>query len=226
MTASGARDPRIDRRPGARAGRTAVRRRSRAGRSVYLALKLQRPLLLEGEAGVGKTEIAKVLAAALRTSLIRLQCYEGLDISHAVYEWNYPRQLLEIRLMERRRIDAARETLQRRVSHQAPAAPGPQPTGGGPPVLLIDELDRADEEFEGYLLEMLADFQITIPELGTIRAAEPPDRHHHVQPHARGSRRTQTALSVPLDRVSGLSRKSCASSPRRCRAPRRGWPSR
>jgi MoxR-like ATPase len=146
--------------------------------SVYLALTLQRPLFLEGEAGVGKTEIAKALAAALGTELIRLPCYEGLDISHAVYEWNYPRQLLEIRLLEANheldRTRAAehlftepfliRRPLLRALEHPMAAAP----------VLLIDEIDRADEEFEGFLLEFLSDFQVTIPELGTIRAEEPP----------------------------------------------------
>jgi len=146
--------------------------------SIYLALKLRRPLLLEGEAGVGKTEVAKVLASGLETDLIRLQCYEGLDISHAVYEWNYARQLLEIRLMEAAgavdRQKAARELfgeefLIKRPLLQALANGRPRP-----PVLLIDELDRADEEFEGFLLELLADFQITIPEIGTIRAATPP----------------------------------------------------
>jgi MoxR-like ATPase len=146
--------------------------------AVYLALKLQRPLLLEGEAGVGKTEVAKVLAAALGASLVRLQCYEGLDITHAVYEWNYSRQLLEIRLREAAgavdRDATARdlfsdEFLIRRPILQALTAKGPVP-----PVLLIDELDRADDEFEGFLLEMLADYQVTVPELGTLRAEQPP----------------------------------------------------
>jgi MoxR-like ATPase len=145
--------------------------------SIYLALKLQRPLLLEGEAGVGKTEVAKVLASGLETDLIRLQCYEGLDVSHAVYEWNYARQLLEIRLMEASgtvdRGKAASELFGEEFLIKRPllqALSNRKP----PPVLLIDELDRADEEFEGYLLELLADFQITIPELGTVRAAIPP----------------------------------------------------
>ena len=164
--------------------------------AIFLALKLRRPLLIEGEAGVGKTEVAKVLSAALGADLIRLQCYEGLDVTHAVYEWNYARQLIEIRLAEAAGAAADDE-----------ATPGQAPGGDGatdgrktrvrelfgpdflierpllqalrdgrprPPVLLIDELDRADEEFEGYLLELLSDFQITIPELGTIKAATPP----------------------------------------------------
>ena len=146
--------------------------------SIYLALRLRRPILLEGEAGVGKTEIAKVLATGLNTELIRLQCYEGLDVTHAVYEWNYARQLLEIRLREV--SDSAgtdsmasdlfgQDFLIKRPLLQALEARGPRP-----PVLLIDELDRADEEFEGYLLELLSDFQITIPELGTVRAVTPP----------------------------------------------------
>ena len=146
--------------------------------SIYLALKLRRPLLLEGEAGVGKTEVAKVLASGLQTRLIRLQCYEGLDVSHAVYEWNYARQLLEIRLMEASgavdRQKAAAELFTETFLLKRPLMQAL--TDGGPrqPVLLIDELDRADEEFEGYLLELLADYQITIPELGTIRAVTPP----------------------------------------------------
>ena len=147
--------------------------------SIYLALQLQRPLLLEGEAGVGKTEVAKVLASGLNTSLIRLQCYEGLDVSHAVYEWNYARQLLEIRLMEASgsldRRNASKELfsdefLIKRPLLQALAASESE----RPPVLLIDELDRADDEFEGFLLELLSDFQVTIPEIGTVRAVTPP----------------------------------------------------
>ena len=146
--------------------------------SVFLALKLQRPLFLEGEAGVGKTELAKVLSSALGSELIRLSCYEGLDVSHAVYEWNYQRQLLEIRRAEARgHADAApggdplfsERFLIRRPLLRALEAPH-----GRPPVLLIDEIDRADEEFEGYLLELLAEFQVTIPEIGTVRATERP----------------------------------------------------
>ena len=145
--------------------------------SVYLALTLRRPLFLEGEAGVGKTEIAKVLASALGARLIRLQCYEGLDVSQAVYEWNYSRQLLHIRLLEASgnvdRTAAERELFSEEFLIKRPllqALDGSE----GPVVLLIDELDRADEEFEGYLLEMLSDFQITIPEVGTYTADEPP----------------------------------------------------
>ena len=148
--------------------------------SIYLALKLNRPLLLEGEAGVGKTEVAKVLAAKTETEIIRLQCYEGLDITHAVYDWNYARQLIEIRVAEtqgdpaRTRDERVRELfgpdfLIERPLLQALRTPGEQPV-----VLLIDELDRADEEFEGYLLEFLSDFQVTIPELGTVKANTPP----------------------------------------------------
>jgi MoxR-like ATPase len=146
--------------------------------STYLALKLKRPLFLEGEPGVGKTEVAKVLAAALDTELIRLQCYEGLDVSHAVYEWNYPRQILEIRLLEGAhaldREAAERELFTEAFLIKRPLLRAIEQTRQRPPVLLIDEIDRADEEFEGYLLELLSEFQITIPELGTIRAAEPP----------------------------------------------------
>jgi MoxR-like ATPase len=146
--------------------------------AIYLALKLQRPLLLEGEAGVGKTEVAKVLASALETDLIRLQCYEGLDVSHAVYEWNYARQLLEIRLMEAEgavdRRHAGGELFTEEFLIKRPLLQALSGHRERPPVLLIDELDRADQEFEGYLLEVLSDFQITIPELGTIRAEAPP----------------------------------------------------
>ena len=148
--------------------------------SVFLALKLQRPILLEGEAGVGKTEVAKVLAQALGTNLIRLQCYEGLDISHAVYEWNYSRQLLEIRLMEATgtlgddKETAANHLFGDEFLVKRPLLQALESDGGPPPVLLIDELDRADEEFEGFLLELLSDFQVTIPEIGTIRATQPP----------------------------------------------------
>ena len=146
--------------------------------SIYLALRLKRPLFLEGEAGVGKTEVAKVLAAALDTSLIRLQCYEGLDVSQAVYEWNYPRQLLEIRMIETAtdldRAAATHELFTETFLIKRPLLRAIEQTRQRAPVLLIDEIDRADEEFEGYLLEFLSDFQVTIPELGTIRAAEAP----------------------------------------------------
>ena len=146
--------------------------------SIYLAVKLSRPLLLEGEAGVGKTEVARTLSSGLGTDLIRLQCYEGLDVSHAVYEWNYARQLLEIRLMEASgavdRQKAGRELFGEEFLIKRPLLQALSNTRPVPPVLLIDELDRADEEFEGFLLELLADYQITIPELGPIRAERPP----------------------------------------------------
>jgi MoxR-like ATPase len=146
--------------------------------SVYLALQLRRPLFLEGEAGVGKTEIAKALAAALGTELIRLQCYEGIDVAQALYEWNYPRQLLEIRLLEAShaldRAHATKELFSDAFLIKRPLLQALEQTDGRRPVLLIDEIDRADDEFEGFLLELLSDFQVTIPELGTIRAAVPP----------------------------------------------------
>jgi MoxR-like ATPase len=148
--------------------------------AVFLGLELDRPLLLEGEAGVGKTELAKVLAASLGARLIRLQCYEGLDVNNAVYEWNYPRQMLEIRLLEARGEAAQAnphdifgpEFLIKRPLLQALEAT--DGTASEPPVLLIDEIDRADEEFEAYLLEILSDFQVTVPEIGTIKADRPP----------------------------------------------------
>ena len=146
--------------------------------AIFLALKLGRPLLLEGEAGVGKTEVAKVLAALLERPLLRLQCYEGLDLQSAAYEWNYSRQILQIRLMEASghlHIDAAQQELfSPDFLLKRPLLQAIDGSRGAAPVLLIDELDRADEEFEAFLLELLSDFQITIPELGTIKAAEPP----------------------------------------------------
>jgi MoxR-like ATPase len=146
--------------------------------ALWLSLKLRRPLFLEGEAGVGKTEIAKVLAATLGRRLVRLQCYEGLDVASAVYEWNYPRQMLEIRLSEaagdRDRASLAEDIFAEGFLIRRPLLQALEPDLAGPPVLLIDELDRTDEPFEAYLLEVLSDFQITIPELGTIKAAEPP----------------------------------------------------
>ncbi len=145
--------------------------------AVYLALTMHRPLFLEGEAGVGKTEIAKVLAATLGRRLVRLQCYDGLDLASALYDWNYPRQLLEIRLAEasgnRDKEALAKGIFDRRFLIERPLLQAISPEGG-PAVLLIDELDRADEPFEAFLLELLADFQVTIPELGTIRAETPP----------------------------------------------------
>jgi MoxR-like ATPase len=147
--------------------------------ALFLALKMERPLFLEGEAGVGKTEIAKVLARTLERKLVRLQCYEGLDISSAVYEWNYPRQMIEIRLAE-----AAGKTDRKKLGHDIFSAeflikrPLLQAleasSDGAAPVLLIDELDRTDEPFEAYLLEVLSDYQVSIPELGTIKADKPP----------------------------------------------------
>ena len=167
--------------------------------ALFLALKMGRPLFLEGEAGVGKTEIAKVLAATLKRRLVRLQCYEGLDISSAVYEWNYPRQMIEIRLAEAAgkmteasgsmneasgaKNEASGQAARRKLGHdifsaefliKRPLLQALEPSDGAPPVLLIDELDRTDEPFEAYLLEVLSDYQISIPELGTIKAEEPP----------------------------------------------------
>jgi MoxR-like ATPase len=142
--------------------------------TVYLALKRRKPLLLEGEPGVGKTEVAKVLAAVLNTRLIRLQCYEGIDVSTAVYEWNYTRQMLHIRLMEAggaSRQEELTEIFGPDFLIQRPLLQAIDPANTQAPVLLIDELDRSDEEFEAYLLELLSDFQITIPEIGTIQAA-------------------------------------------------------
>ena len=146
--------------------------------ALFLALKLRRPLFLEGEAGVGKTEIAKVLSETLGRRLVRLQCYEGLDVASAVYEWNYSRQMVEIRLAEaagdRSRESLGSDIYSERFLIRRPLLQALEADPAGSPVLLIDELDRTDEPFEAYLLEVLSDFQITIPELGTIKAAEPP----------------------------------------------------
>jgi MoxR-like ATPase len=145
--------------------------------AVFLALRLRKPLLLEGEAGVGKTEIAKVLARLLETDLIRLQCYEGLDVNTAVYEWNYARQILYIRLLEaqgQRSSEALKEIFGPEFLIRRPLLQAIDATEPLPKVLLIDEIDRADEEFEAFLLELLSDFQVSIPEIGTLRAVEPP----------------------------------------------------
>jgi MoxR-like ATPase len=145
---------------------------------VFLALRMKRPLFLEGEAGVGKTEIAKTLSKALGRPLIRLQCYEGLDVSSAVYEWNYPAQMLEIRLLEaagvRERERLENDVFAERHLIRRPVLQALGQAGSAAPVFLIDELDRTDEAFEAFLLEILSEFQVTIPELGTIKAAEPP----------------------------------------------------
>ena len=146
--------------------------------ALFLSLKLGRPLFLEGEAGVGKTEIAKVLSQTLGRKLLRLQCYEGLDVASAVYEWNYPRQMLEIRMAEAggetSRAGLAQDIFSEPFLVRRPLLQALEPAVEGPPVLLIDELDRTDEPFEAFLLEVLSDFQITIPELGTVKAEEPP----------------------------------------------------
>jgi MoxR-like ATPase len=145
---------------------------------LYLALRMGRPLFLEGEAGVGKTEIGKVLAATLGRRLIRLQCYEGLDVAAAVYEWNYAAQMIAIRLAEAEgavdRDRVAQDIFSDRFLIRRPLLQALEPDAAGPPVLLIDEIDRTDEAFEAFLLEVLADFQVTIPELGTVKAAQPP----------------------------------------------------
>ena len=144
--------------------------------SVHLAMTLRKPLLIEGHAGVGKTEVAKVMSRMLGTRLIRLQCYEGLDAAQALYEWNYPKQILHIKLQERSDVstpDKEHEIFSEPFLIRRPLLQAITPNGA-PPVLLIDEIDRADEEFEAFLLEVLSDFQVTIPEIGTVKATEPP----------------------------------------------------
>ena len=146
--------------------------------TLFLSLKMGKPLFLEGEAGVGKTEIAKVLSAALDRKLVRLQCYEGLDVASAVYEWNYSRQMIEIRLAEVAgevdKDNLGTDVFSKNFLIERPLLQALKPDVSGPPILLIDELDRTDEAFEAYLLEVLSDFQITIPEIGTVIAEEPP----------------------------------------------------
>lgn len=148
------------------------------GTAVHLALQLKRPLFLEGEAGVGKTEIAKVLAHTLGRKLVRLQCYEGLDVASAVYEWNYTSQMIEIRMAEAQGIEnrdqLGKDIFSDRFLVKRPLLQALEQSENGSPVLLIDELDRTDEPFEAYLLEVLSDFQITVPEIGTIAAQDPP----------------------------------------------------
>jgi MoxR-like ATPase len=145
--------------------------------AIFLALKLKKPLFLEGEAGVGKTEVAKVLSAILGAELIRMQCYEGLDVNTAVYEWNYTRQMLQIRLLEAQGAatnDSLRDIFSPEFLIKRPLLQAIEDSRIAPPVLLIDELDRADEEFEAYLLELLSDWQVTVPEVGTLKATHPP----------------------------------------------------
>jgi len=142
--------------------------------AIYLALKLNKPLLLEGEAGVGKTEIAKTLATMLDRHLIRLQCYEGLDVNTTIYEWNYARQMLAIRMSETQGADALKNIFGPEFLIKRPLLQAIEESALAPPVLLIDEIDRADEEFEAFLLELLSDWQISIPEIGTVRAVNPP----------------------------------------------------
>src|SRR5437879_7458612 len=145
--------------------------------TLFLSLTLDKPLLLEGEAGVGKTEVGKVLADILKTRLIRLQCYEGIDVNNAVYEWAYAKQMLHIRLLESagaKRDETEREIYSRQFLVKHPLLQAIESEGARPPVLLIDEIDRADDEFEAFLLELLSDFQISIPEIGTIKADRPP----------------------------------------------------
>ena len=174
---------------------------------VYLSLVMGKPLLLEGEAGVGKTEIAKVLSKVLDAKLIRLQCYEGLDASTALYEWNYPKQMLHIKLEEIEHGDKKKvetEIFTQDYLIKRPLFEAIQSEGANPPVLLIDEIDRADMEFEAFLLEVLSDFQITIPELGTVDGEASALCVSDLQPHAGNPRRAEAALSLSLDRVPDL----------------------
>ena len=180
--------------------------------AIFLAKTLHRPLLLEGEAGVGKTEVAKVLARWTGGDLLRLQCYEGLDVAQAVYEWDYSRQLLHLRAAEAAGQvgpDATTDALEdelysERFLVRRPLLQAIDHGEGPPPVLLIDEVDRADDEFEAFLLEVLSDYAITVPELGTFRGPCASARRDHVEPHTRRARRAEAPLPLPLGRPSGL----------------------
>ena len=181
-------------------------------RSSSWPLALHRPLLLEGEAGVGKTEVAKVLARWTGGELLRLQCYEGIDAAQAVYEWDYARQLLHLRAAEARRRPRSAAggrvcTRERFLVRRPLLAAIDRRPGGPPPVLLIDEVDRADDEFEAFLLEFLSDYAVTVPELGTFRADRAADRRDHLQPHPRRPRRPQAALPLPLGRAPDFDRE-------------------
>ena len=201
--------------------------------SVYLALTLGRPLFLEGEAGVGKTSLARAVAGAIGADLIRLQCYEGLDLSQAVYEWDYPRQLLELRILDAagalNRDDARRELYSDAFLIKRPLLQAIDPARTRPAVLLIDEIDRADEEFEGYLLEMLAEFQITDSRAGHHSRDRAAARHPDVQPHPRAARRAQAAVPLSVDRLSvvrerGGDRARARAARLRRSCPRRSRP--
>ena len=200
--------------------------------AIYLSLSLGKPLLLEGEAGVGKTEVAKVLSSLLDRELIRLQCYEGIDASQALYEWNYSRQLIAVRAMDAADAETHVEDLfgpEFLVERPLLAAL----RAGDRAVLLVDELDRADDEFEAFLLEILSEFAVTIPEVGTRGRRDPARRDRDLEPHARAARRAEASLPLPLDRPpcpGARGRRSCgrgrrtwgsrsrATSPRRWRA--------
>ena len=197
--------------------------------SVFLAMTLERPLLLEGEAGVGKTELAKALSAATGGELIRLQCYEGIDVAQAVYDWDYARQLLHLRAAEATGETASMtsdaleaELYSERFMIKRALLRAIETVDGPPPVLLIDEVDRADDEFEAYLLEILSDFQVTVPEVGVFRAERAAAGRAHLEPHPRRARCAQAALPLPLGRTPGVragGRDREAAGPRGRRRP-------
>jgi len=191
--------------------------------ALFFALKFHKPIFLEGEAGVGKTEIAKTLTTILGTELIRLQCYEGLDASTAIYEWNYPRQLLQIRMAETQGSDKAANIFTREFLIQRPLLHAIDGGHTQAPVLLIDELDRADEEFEAFLLELLSDWQITIPELVTIKAKYPPIVLIHPHSYPVSPRRSSAALSCSTGSITPPSPKSCRFWQPACPTSTKPW---
>ena len=193
--------------------------------AVHLAVALEQPLLLEGEAGVGKTEVARALAGATGARLIRLQCHEGIDVHHAVYDWDYPRQLLALRAAEGG-VDEG-ELFSRRFLLRRPLLDALEAVADERVVLLIDEIDRADDEFEAFLLEFLADFAVTIPGARDDHGRAPPGRDPDLEPDARAARRAEAPLPLPLDRLSERRARAGRSSTRGSPASRRrsptGW---